>query len=343
MPQEATAPGPEAAVPAVLAALTHVMGDVVLGTVVRSRLADHLDDGPLSGKDLASRAGLDATSITRALRYLTSFGVFQEVSEGVFANTNASNLLQDQPSGLRNLVWTLSSEQYIRASAGLRHSLMTGEPAFQHIHGESFWDFLRSSPEDNIAFNRMFAELRGDEHIAMTNAYNWTGTRTVVDVGGGNGSLLATILERHPHLRGTVFDQEGVLPSADEHLTERGVRDRCELVAGSFLSSVDAAGDIWLLSQILHDWSDADCSIILSNVRERMTEGNRLLVAEMVTIPCQPDPTIAMLDMQMMMLFGNARQRTVQEYRDLFAGCGLQLIRVIPTASRFSLIEATKA
>lgn len=164
------------------------------------------------------------------------------------------------------------------------------------------------SSRGNVAFNRMFAELRGDEHIAITNAYDWIGLRIVVDVGGGNGSLLATILERHAHLRGIVFDQDGVLPSANEHLVQRGVREGCDLIAGSFLCSVNAAGDVWLLSQILHDWSDADCRITLGNIEAGMSDGDRLLVAEMVTIPCEPDPIIGMLDLQMMMLFGNARQ-----------------------------------
>ena len=330
------------AVPAVLAALTHVMGDAVMGTVVRARVADHLDDGPLPAKELAARTGLDPLSTVRGLRYLSTFGVFQEVSPEVFGNTAASNLLRNRPGGLRNLALFLTSEPYMQANAGLRRSMMTGESAFEHVHGRSFWDFLNASPEDNDAFNRIFAELRGDEHIAMTNAYDWSGTRSVVDVGGGNGSLLATILERNAHLRGTLFDQEGVLAAADEHLTARGVRGRCSLIGGSFLRGVDAAGDVWLLSQILHDWSDGDCAVILGNVRARMGAGDRLLVAEMVTVPGAPHPMIAMLDMQMMMLFGNARQRTAEEYRALFADSGLELTRVIPTASLFSLIEARR-
>jgi hypothetical protein len=276
------------------------------------------------------------------LRYLASFGVFHEVSPEVFANTDASNLLRNRPGGLRNLVWVLSSEQYLRANAGLRHSILTGESAFQHVNKESYWDFLNSSPEDNAAFNQMFAELRGDEHVAITNAYDWSGVRIVVDVGGGNGSLLATILAVNPHLRGIVFDQEGVLPSANEHLTQRGVRERCDLIAGSFFSAIDATGDAWLLSQILHDWSDADARTILGNIGARMMGGDRLLVAEMLTVPGEPDPIIGMLDLQMMMLFGNARQRTVAEYRDLLSGCGFRLARVIPTTSRFNIIEAQK-
>lgn len=343
MSESGSVQDPKMAVQAVLAAVTQVMGDVAMGTVVRSRLADHLDHGPLTGNELATRAGLDCLSTIRILRYLAAFGVFQETSPEVFMNTAASNLLRDQPGGLRNLVWVLSSEQYIRANAGLRHSIVTGESAFHHIHNESFWDFLNSSPEDNAAFNRMFAELRGDEHVAITNAYDWSGLRIVVDVGGGNGSLLATILENHPHLRGIVFDQSGVLPSADEHLKQRGVRERCNLIEGSFFSTINATGDIWLLSQILHDWSDADSGTILRNIRGRMTDCDRLLVAEMLTVPCEPDPVLGLLDLQMMMLFGNARQRTVSEYRDLFSSCGLHLTRVIPTTSRFSIVEARKA
>ncbi len=342
MPQPASVQDPAAAVSAVMATLTHFMGNVVIGTVIRCRLADHLDNGPMAAKELASHSGLHPLSTTRVLRFLAGFGVFKEVSPEVFANTDASNLLRNRPGGLRNLAWFFSSDQHIRAIAGLRHGILTGESPFQHVNGESFWDYLRSHPEDGEAFNRMFAELRADEHVAITNAYDWGGVRVVVDVGGGNGSLLATILERHLHLRGIVFDQEGVLPSANEHLTERGVRERCDLVNGSFFSNIDISGDAWLLSQILHDWSDAECRIILDNIRARMSAGDRVLVAEMVTVPCNPDSVIGMLDVQMLTLFGNARQRTVDEYRDLFSCCGLQLTRVIPTASRFSIVEARK-
>jgi hypothetical protein len=343
MPQAASVQDPAAAVNAVMAALSHAIGSAAIGTVVRSHLADHLDHGPLTTEELAGRSGLNSLSTTRVLRFLAAFGIFREVNPEVFANTDASSLLRNRPGGLRNLAWVLSSDQYIRATAGVRHGLLTGESPFQHVNGESFWDYLRSTPEDNEAFNRMFAEIRGDEHVAIANAYDWSGLRIIVDVGGGNGSLLATILGRQPQLRGIVFDQEGVLPSANEHLTERGVRDRCDLIQGSFFSNIGTAGDVWLLSQILHDWSDADCRVILENIRARMTSGDRLLVAEMITVPCQPDPVIGTLDMQMLLLFGNARQRTVDEYCDLFSACGLHLTRVIPTASRFSIVEARKA
>ncbi len=342
MPEPSSVHDPGAAFSAVMAVLTHFMGNVVIGTVVRCGLADHLDSGPLTAEELASHAGLHPLSTTRVLRFLAAFGVFREVSPEVFANTAASNLLRNRPGGLRNLAWFFSSDQHIRAIAGLRHGILTGESPFQHVNGESFWDYLRSNPEDGDAFNRMFAELRADEHVAITNAYDWGGVRVVVDVGGGNGSLLATILERHPPLRGIVFDQEGVLPSADEHLTTRRVRERCDLVNGSFFSSIDVNGDVWLLSQILHDWSDAECRIILDNIRSCMTAEDRVLVAEMLTVPGNPDPVVGMLDIQMLTLFGNARQRTVAEYRDLFSRCGLQLTRVIPTASRFSIVEAQR-
>jgi hypothetical protein len=342
MPRQAPTQDRSAAVDAVFASLTHFIGNAVIGTAVRCNLADHLDNGPLTADELAGHANLHPISTTRILRFLASFGVFREVSPAVFANTDASNLLRNRPGGLRNLAWFVSSDQVIRSVAGLRHGILTGESPFQHVTGESFWDYLGSHPEDAEAFNRMFAEIGADEHVALTNAYDWSGFRVVVDVGGGNGSLLATILRKHLHLRGIVFDQEGVLPSADEHLTERGVRERCDLVKGSFFSGIGVTGDVWLLSQILHDWSDSECRIILENIGVRMSAVDRLLVAEMVTVPCNPDPVIGMLDMQMLTLFGNARQRTVDEYRDLFSCSGLQLTSIIPAEGRFSILEARK-
>ncbi len=242
--------------------------------------------------------------------------------------------------GLRNLVWTLTSDEHMRAVAGLERSLRTGESAFLHANGIGYFEYLRASPERGKAFDAMFAELRGGEHTAIAQAYDWRHVASVVDIGGGNGSLLATILQQHSQLRGILFDQEAALSSADDHLNAREVRARCELVAGDFFTVIRATGDVWLLSQVLHDWSDADCVRILRNCHANMRPGDRLLVAEILTVPSQPNPVTGLNDMLMLTLVGNGRQRTVEEYASLFSSCELEFTRVIPTESAFSLVEA---
>ncbi len=151
--------------------------------------------------------------------------------------------------------------------------------------------------------------------------------------------MLASIVSGNPDVRGILFDRPDVLPDADHLLTGRGVREQCELVGGSFFDPMQVTGDVWILSQILHDWPDAECRAILTRCRERMTSGNRVLVVEMVPVPGQPDVGIALLDIAMMMFGGEARQRMVEEYNDLFAATGFSPARVLGTGMTFSILE----
>jgi hypothetical protein len=320
--------------------LSHSYFAPILGTLIRARVPDLIDGGGVSAADVAKQAGLHPLSTVRALRALTAFGVFREVAPGTFANSDVSALFRDAPGCLRNYALFATSEQYLKSSAALGHSLKTGEAAHDHAFGQKVWEYLRDHPEDNAAFNKGLAEIRKDEQAAIAAAYDWTGVNSVVDVGAGAGALLASILTGNPGIRGILFDRPEVLPDADHFLTGRGVRERCQLVAGSFFEQISAKGDVWILSQVLHDWPDAECRQILSRCRERMSSGDRLLVVEMVPVPGQPDVPIALLDMVMMMFGGEARQRTEDEYNELFAATGFGPARVAATGTAFSILEA---
>jgi hypothetical protein len=198
---------------------------------------------------------------------------------------------------------------------------------------------MRRRPDEYEMFNRALADLRGDEHQRIAGAY-WSGVNTVVDVGGGAGSLLAAILETHPDKRGVLIDQPEVLPDAARLLSARGVRDRCDVVGGSFFEPMAATGEVWTMCQVLHDWPDAECRTILSRCRAGMRETDRLLVIEMLSVPGDPNPGIAVLDLMMLLYFGEARQRTVAEYEELFRATGLEYSRVVSTPSAFSIVEA---
>jgi len=320
--------------------VSHLYLTPVLVALVRGHVPDHLDEGPLPASELARRSELNELSLTRSLRALAAFGAFREVSPGVFANTPISDFYRDRPGGLRNAVLFWGGEHGLKAAAELGHSVVTGEPSFEHVHGESFWDRLRRIPAENEMFNRALADLRSDEHQRIAEAYDWTGVTTVVDVGGGAGSLLAAVLENRPQMRGVLVEQKQVLADADVLLKARGVRDRVEFLDASFFEPMAAAGEVWTVCQVLHDWPDAECRTILSRCRDSMREADRLLVAEMLTVPGEPNPGIAVLDMMMLLYFGEARQRTVDEYQQLFRPARLDLTRVLSTASAFSIVEA---
>jgi hypothetical protein len=334
-------PVPASSVTAAMSILSHISLSPILGRLIRARVPDLLDGGALEGAELASRAGLHPLSTVRAMRALTAFGVFREVSPSTFVNTEVSELFRDAPGGLRNYALFATSEQFVRSCAALGRSLETGQPAHDYALGQSVWEYMRDHPEDNAAFNRGLAEIRKDEQSAIATAYDWTGVTSVVDVGAGAGSLVASIVSAHPGVRGILFDRPDVLPDADHLLKARGVRERCELVGGSFFEPMTVRGDVWILSQVLHDWPDAECRAILARCRERMEPGDRLLVVEMVTIPGLPDVAIAILDIAMMTFGGEARQRTEEEYNELFAATGFGPGRVVETGTAFSILETS--
>ena len=319
--------------------LSHLYFSPILGKLIRARVPDLLDAGPVHGTELARQAGLHPLSTTRALRALTAFGLFREVEPSVFAHSEASSLFRDAPGGLRNYALFATSEQFLKSCAALGHSLQTGQAAHDHALGQKVWEYMRDHPDDNVAFNRGLAEIRKDEQAAIAAAYDWSGVKSVVDVGAGAGSLVASILSMNPQMRGVLFDRPDVLPAANDLLKARGVRDRCDLVEGSFFEPMSVEGDVWILSQILHDWPDAECRQILMRCRKRMKSEDRLLVIEMVPVPGRPDVGIALLDMAMMTFGGEARQRTETEYRDLFAATGFVLAHVIETGTAFSILD----
>ena len=172
----------------------------------------------------------------------------------------------------------------------------TGQAAHFHALGQKVSEYFRDYPEDNEAFNRGLADIRTDEQAAIAAAYDWSGVQSVVDIGAGACALLASIVAGNPGVRGILFDHPDVLPDAERLLKGRGVRKRCELVRGSSSSMIDVRGGIWILSQVLHDWPDADWRSILKQCRERMSHKGRLLVVEIVPVPGQPDAGIALLD-----------------------------------------------
>jgi hypothetical protein len=325
---------------AAMSILSHLYFAPILGRLIRARVPDLLNGGPVHSGELARQAGLHPLSTARAMRALTAFGVFREVAPSTFVNSDASSLFRDAPGGLRNYALFATSDQFLRSSAALGHSLETGQAAHDHALGQKVWEYMRDHPEHNAAFNRGLAEIRSDEQAAIAAAYDWTGVGSVVDVGAGAGALLASIVAENPGVRGILFDRPDVLPDADHLLTGRGVRERCELVGGSFFEPMQVKGDVWILSQVLHDWPDAECRTILSRSRDQIGPGDRLLVVEMVPVPGQPDVGIAMLDIAMMIFGGEARQRTEEEYNELLAATGFGPARVIRTGTAFSILEA---
>ena len=313
--------------------------------VTELRIPDLLAGGPRSSDDLAAATGVLAEPLRRVLRCLVAVGVFTETEDGRFAGTPVSEWFRDRPGSLRGVALMLPAESY-RAFGDLMYSLKTGEPAFEHVFSMSRWEQLAQEPEQAAIFNT--AMQYGTEGVrdAVASAYDFTGLLSIVDVGGGRGTLIAGLLKANPHLRGMVFDLDAGLGETEEYLKQQGVHDRCVVKSGSFLDSVPPGHDAYVLKNIIHDWNDEKAALILYNCREAMGPERRLILVEQIVpkrLEDSPDARrLFMNDVQMMVMLGG-RERTLEEFRALLHMAGFRLTRVIPTTSRYQLIEAVPA
>lgn len=307
-------------------------------------IADLLKDGPRTVEELASAAGAQAGPLYRVLRALASVGVFEEVKNRRFKLTPlASTLRSDVPGSMRSLAMMTGSQYHVDSWQQLLHGVRTGETPFRRAHGVPMFEYFERHPEDLKVFGEAMTNVSMTENPAIAAAYKFSAMRSLVDVGGGNGSLLRAILEANPKLRGVHFDQPLVSARAraDVSLTAPSVADRCGFEAGSFFEAVPKGGDAYTIKRVLHDWSDEEAVKILSNCRGAMNAKGRVLVIESVIQPGNAPDRGKLLDVQMLVIGG--RERTKQEFAALFTEAGLRLTRVIRTNCPLSIIEGIRA
>jgi hypothetical protein len=305
-------------------------------------VADLLRDGPRTVDELAAGCAAHPPTLYRVLRALASVGVFTEAEGRNFALTPLADLLRsDFPGSMRALARMYGSEQY-RAWGDLLDSVRTGEPAFERAFGTSYFEYLAHSPQAGAVFNEAMTGYTTRVADAVVAAYDFAGIDTVVDVGGGHGLLLATILRAHQTVRGVLLDLPHVVSGAQPLLESAGVADRCETVGQDFFSSVSEGADLYMLAQILHDWDDERCRVILGNCRRVMKAEGKLVVVEQVLGPPNEASFGKWLDLHMLVLL-SGHERTEEEYRALLGAAGFEIARVIATSSGASIVEAIPA
>lgn len=312
-----------------------------LYVIAKLGVVDLLVNGPLDSNALAQKLGVHAQALFRVMRAVAAQGVFTQDSSGKFGLTPVSQLLRsDTPDSMRYIVISYGERQY-EAAGKLIHTVRTGETAFNHIYGKGLFDYLSENAEANTIFNLFMAQShrRAGDHL---ESYDFGEKRLVVDVGGGQGHLIAHILRMNPRLKGVLYDLPQGVDQAPEYLQEQGVSDRCEVVSGSFFESVPAGGDVYLLSRILHDWSDEKASLILANCRRAIKSDGVVLIMDAV-IPEGDVPHLGkQIDLQMLFLTGGV-ERTEKEWRRLLELSKFALDRVIKTGVQFDIIEARPA
>jgi SAM-dependent methyltransferase len=304
-------------------------------------IADLVAKAPSTVEELARATKAHAPSLRRLLLMLASIGIFTEDVSGRFLHTPLSETLRtDHPQSIRNWAVYWGEPWIWRPWGDLYHTVLTGSPGFDHMYGTSFFDYLASHPDDAAIFDATMSSGPLTEVLA---AYDFSRFERVVDVGGGEGALLHAILLANPNFSGVLADLPTVVAGATA-LRTGAIAERCEIVGIDFFKAVPEGADAYVMKAIIHDWNDETAVKILKNCRRAIREGGKLLLMEHVLTPSnEPDPNLGRFMDLAMLVFLTGLERTEVEFAALLRGGGFSLIRVIPTAGYFSIIESQPA
>ncbi len=310
-----------------------------VGIAAELGIADLIKNAPKTADDLAALTGSHPRSLYRLLRACASVGVFSEDADNRFSLTPlAECLCSDNPESLRAFAIMITSDIQFKMWAELPYSIKTGEPAFDKVFGMPNFDYYFSHEKEGKIFNDAMTSLSMGSSMIVLENYDFTGIKRLVDVGGGHGFLLVSILKKYPEMTGVLFDNEVVVQEAKVLLQEHGVADRCATFGGDFFKTAPLGGDAYILKHIIHDWSDEECLTILSNCRKGIATGGKILVVEMV-VPEGNEPSISkLLDLSMLAIL-TGRERTANEYETLLKKAGFEVTKIVPTMSPYSIIE----
>jgi SAM-dependent methyltransferase len=304
-------------------------------------VADLLDDAPRRADDLAAATATHPGALYRLLRALAGVGLFTEVEPGRFALTpDGERLRGDHPESLRS--WVLFQGLFNGVYAEAMHSLRTGEPTVPLVFGEPLFAHLQRHPEHGRIFNAAMGEHSRLTGKALAAAYDFTRARQIVDVGGGDGSFLSTVLRAFPGSAGVVFDQPHLSDAAGKRIGAAGLGERCRFVGGDFLREVPSGGDVYLLKGVLHNWPDDQAVVMLRNCRRAMGAGGRLLLIEWVVPGGDAPHPSKFLDLAMLFVYGG-RERTEEEYVALLTEAGLRINRILGSPTTLNVLEVVPA
>ncbi|MFW5686455.1 MAG: methyltransferase [Spirochaetota bacterium] len=316
----------------------HVRARLVFAAV-NLGIPDLLAGGARDSSEVAAHLGSQPDATYRFLRALASTDLLEEIQPGRFRLSNLGDYLRsDHTDAFHEVVcWNaVEWEMWNR----FEQSVMNGQSAFENTYGVGIFDYLADHPEQGRYFDRAMSEFVSGNIDAVVQAYAFPSQGTVVDVGGGRGSLLTAILRSNPALDGVVYDLPETVESAAADSGDPGVFGRLRYAGGSFFDSVPEGGDIYMLSSVLHDWDDERCTVILRNIRRAMSDQSRLVISELLVPDGTGPSAIKVFDLNMLVFTSGGRERTKSEFESMLAAAGLRLHRVAPTRRPVSLIEA---
>ncbi len=316
-----------------------------LYVVAKLGIADLIAQGPKDSVELAKASGTHAASLNRVLRLLASVGVLTENAEEKFELTPIGACLRsDAPASVRSGV-LLFGGMTQQAWGELLYSVETGKPAFPHVYGKEPFAYMEERPALAAIFDQAMSAFTKQIVAAVTAAYDFSDFGTIMDVGGGNGELLAGILKENSRLRGILFDQAHVIERAKKQITELGLKECCSVVSGDFFIEVPSGCDAYMLKHVIHDWVDERAAAILMNCHRAMRPSGKLLIVEGV-YPTRIDQSeesrgATSNDVNMLVCTGG-RERSKREFSLLLEAAGFKLTRIVPTQSRVSVVEGVR-
>jgi hypothetical protein len=311
-----------------------------LQIVTKLRIPDHLADGPQTTQALARHSQTNEDALYRVMRALAMVGVFHETAPRTFALTPVGDLLRSGRPGLYDMAMWITSPYHFRVWSNVMHTMHTGEPVWEKTNGMPVFEHFEKDQDLSRIFNNAMTQFSAMISAPVLDAYDFSGIHTLVDIAGGHGQTLTSILKKYPAMRGILFDLDHVVDGADPVIAAANCTDRCETVSGDFFKAVPKA-DAYLMQHIIHDWDDERCTLILKNIHAALAgqRHGRVMLIESVIQPGDAPDFGKLIDLEMLVTPGG-RERTAEEYRALFAGAGFEMTRIVPTKSPVSVIEA---
>ncbi|MEM9107139.1 MAG: methyltransferase [Pseudomonadota bacterium] len=331
----------------------HALADLLIGAKVafmlramaQFKVADALADGPKTAEALAEQLGLAADRLHRVMRALTQFGVFEELPGGGFRNTPMSDhMREDMQPSLRDAILFLNHDVSLKPWLQIGDTLQDGVSRFQEINGGPLFSLFGKDQDLADHFARCMRNLYGAQGARIAAGYPFHRYQNLIDVGGGQGHVLAAILAAHPDMRGTLFDIPATAPLGEDFFKAQGLETRTQVIGGDFFVDVPGEHDAYLVKSVLHDWDDDKAVAILETCRRAMPEGAHLLIVEEVLAPGKKvgNPN-RLVDLDLMIHLGG-RERTEEEYRAVMERAGFVFTGVRPIeGSFFSVIEGKVA
>jgi hypothetical protein len=312
-----------------------------ISAMARLGLPARLADAPLTPDDLAAATSTDPTALARLLRALTALGLLADTDDGRVELTDLGRLLHpDAPDSLAGWAAFVTQPHHWEAWGGLLHSVRTGEPAFAAQHdGESVWEWRQRHPDENAVFNEAMHAASAVTVRRLAEAYDFAPISHLADLGGGDGTLMAAVLSRHPDVHGIVFDLPHVVTAAAPRLEAAGVADRCEIVAGDFFAAIPRGCGAYVLKSILHDWDDDASVRILQRVHDAAGPDGVVLIVERLLDGPGAALIGALSDLNMMVMTGG-RERTLDSWRELADRGGFEVTGTVELGAGWWVVEA---